>query len=220
MRSWRGQDFSSFIPGQLSPCSATRGYELNERARRQEQTRQRIIDATVGLHEEQGPAATTVAEIARRAGVSRLTVYNHFPTDGELFAACQHQFLTRTPPPDLAPALALEDPEQRVRQVLAALYRSYRRQEPMTAKVLRDRKGLPALDALLAQTLDTAQVELAGALAAGFAAGRPAGKRARATIALALDFWTWHRLTHEGLRDHDAAKLMADLVTHTAAGGG
>src|ERR1700737_2698816 len=114
-----------------------RTYELKERARRQEQTRQRIVEATVALHEQHGPAATTVAEIARHAGVSRLTVYNHFPTDGELFAACQQQFLTQTPPLDLTPALALKDPNERVRKVLAALYRSYRRQEPMTGKVLR-----------------------------------------------------------------------------------
>jgi hypothetical protein len=36
-------------------------------------------------------------------------------------------------------------------------------------------------------------------------------------IALALDFWTWQRLTHEGLSDNKAAKLMADLVACEAA---
>lgn len=199
--------------------SKKRAYELKERARRQAQTRQRIVEATVALHEEHGPAATTVAEIARRAGVSRLTVYNHFPADGELFAACQRQFFTQNPPPDLALALALEDPNQRVREVLTALYRSYRHQEPMTGKVLRDRKGLPALDALLARTLDTWQAELASALAAGLTANPRAGKQTRAVIALALDFWTWQRLTREGLSDNRAATLMADLVACTAATG-
>ncbi|MGB0093037.1 MAG: helix-turn-helix domain-containing protein [Solirubrobacteraceae bacterium] len=194
-----------------------RTYELKERAKRQAQTRQRIVDATVALHEQHGPAATTVAEIARHAGVSRLTVYNHFPTDGELFAACQRQFFTQRPPPDLTAALALDDPDERMRAVLAALYRSYRRQEPMTGKVLRDRKALPALDALLARTMDARQSELTQALAAGFQADRAAGKRLRATIALALDFSTWQRLTREGLRDDAAAKLMADLVGYTAA---
>lgn len=196
-----------------------RAYELKERAKRQAQTRQRIVQATVALHEERGPAATTVAEIARRAGVSRLTVYNHFPTDGDLFAACQRQFFTDTPLPDLAPALALEDPYERVREVLAALYRSYRRQEPMTSKVLRDRQRLPALDALLTQTLDTRQAELTDALGGGFPADRRARKRTRAVIALALDFWTWQRLTRAGLSDNDAANLMAGLIANTAAGG-
>ena len=102
-----------------------------------------------------GPAATTVAEIARRAGVSRLTVYNHFPGDGELFAACQQRFLANSHRPDLSAALALDEPDERVRAVLAALYRSFRRQAPMSAKVLHDRKALPALDALLVHTRDS-----------------------------------------------------------------
>jgi hypothetical protein len=104
-----------------------------------------------------------------------------------------------------------------VRKVLAALYRSYRRQEAMTSKVLRDRKGLPALDALLGRTLDAQQAELTDTLSSGFTADRTSSKRTRALIALALDFWTWHRLSREGLSDNHAANLMADLIAHTAA---
>src|SRR5436190_63027 len=72
--------------------SQTRKYELKERAERQEATRRRIVEATVALHEEVGPARTTVAEIARRAGVQRLTVYNHFP---ELAATLAGSFRAR-----------------------------------------------------------------------------------------------------------------------------
>jgi AcrR family transcriptional regulator len=193
-----------------------RNYELRQRARRQAQTRQRIVQATVALHEQRGPAATTVAEIARRAGVSRVTVYNHFPTDGELFAECQREFFTQKPLPDLASALSVGEPYGRVREVLAQLYGSYRRQEPMTSKVLRDRKALPALDELLARTLDARQAELTDALAAGLGVDRQAGNRARAIIALSLDFWTWLRLAREGLDDDAAAALMAELVVSAA----
>jgi len=193
-----------------------RSYELRERARRQAETRRRIIEATVALHEEKGPAATTVAEIARRADVSRLTVYNHFPTDGDLYAACQRHYFTLTPRPDLGPALALADGGARVRAVLERLYRSYRRQEPMTSKVLRDRGSLPALDDLLSRTLDSGQAMLADTLLDGLAADRATRKRARAAIALALDFSTWQRLTRERLNDRDAAGLMAELVLHAA----
>ena len=194
-----------------------RAYELKERARRQRETRRRIVEATVALHAERGPAATTVAEIARRAGVSRLTVYNHFPSDGELFAACQSEFLTRHPVPDLAAALALDDPAKRVRETLVALYRSYRERESMTANVLRDRTSLPALDELLARTVDRHQTELAQALAAPFAARTRNRNHVRAAIALALAFPTWQRLTREGLGDSAAARLMTGLVA-TAAG--
>ena len=81
--------------------SEKRNYELRARAGRQQATRRRIVEATVALHREVGPARTTVAEIARRAGVQRLTVYNHFPDDAQLFAACQAHFLAQHPPPDL-----------------------------------------------------------------------------------------------------------------------
>lgn len=194
-----------------------RTYELKARAERQQQTRQRIVDATVALHEEVGPARTTVTEIARRAGVTRLTVYNHFPADSELFAACQGEFLTRHPLPDLGPALALEDPRARVAAALAALYASYRARGAMTSKVLRDRSALPALDELMARTADVQVAGLTDALAAGFAHARGAtARRVHAVAALALDFGTWDRLKREGLDDAHAAELMADLVAAAA----
>lgn len=196
--------------------SQKRKYELRARAEQQEQTRQRIIDATVALHQEVGPAQTTVAEIARRAGVTRLTVYNHFPLEEELFAACQRSFLTHHPLPDLAPALALEDPRARVEAALQELYESYRNREPMTNNILRDRSALPALDRLLRQTMDAGQAQLTGALAVSFDARGNKAKRLRALIRLALDFSTWQRLKREGLNDATAAKLMADLVACTA----
>jgi AcrR family transcriptional regulator len=193
-----------------------RRYELRERARRQAQTRERIVAATEALHQEVGPAATTVAEIARRAGVSRLTVYNHFPDEGELFAACQQRFLGGHPLPDLSPALALTEPAARVREVLKLLYRSYREREPMTAKVLRDRAALPALDRLLSQTMDPQQAALADALAAGFQVKGPRAQNVRTLLALALEFWTWQRLAREGLGDEDAATLLSNVVNRAA----
>ena len=46
-----------------------RRYELKQRAERQEETRRRIAAATAALHEEVGPARTTISAIAARAGV-------------------------------------------------------------------------------------------------------------------------------------------------------
>ena len=74
-----------------------RKYELKARAESQARTRERIVQATMELHKEVGPAKTTVAEIARRAGVQRLTVYNHFPEDVELFGGLPGP-LDRPPP--------------------------------------------------------------------------------------------------------------------------
>lgn len=192
--------------------SETRNYKLKARAERQRETRRRIVEATVALHREVGPSRTTVAEIARRAGVQRLTVYNHFPGNQELFAACQAHFLSEHRPPDLSSALALPDPRARTRSVLHSLYASYREREPMMEKVLRDRTLVPALDGLLEGTMDAEQQRLGDALASGFAVRGARRARLRALVAVALDFWTWQRLARHGLDDPSAAELMIEVI--------
>lgn len=167
-----------------------RKYELKARADRQAETRRRITEATVALHEEVGPARTTVAEVARRAGVTRLTVYNNFPEERELFAACQRHWFERHPAPDL-------DPSEGLQKVLSALYGWYRETARMAENVRRDRAHVPELDALMSETGDVRMAQLAEALGGG------------PMIALALDFWTWRRLAAEGLSDALSASLMA-----------
>jgi AcrR family transcriptional regulator len=196
--------------------SQKRRYELKARAEQQAQTRRRIVEATRALHEEVGPARTTVAEIARRAGVQRLTVYNHFPVAQELFAACQGLHLSEKPLPDFADALRRRDPRARTRAALHELYAWYGRTEPMLSKVLRDRGAVPALDAQLRATSDLQLAALADALAAGFAAPPARAARLRALLGVAADFWTWQRLDREGLRDAAAARLMADAAASLA----
>ena len=193
-----------------------RKYELRERAERQRETRRRIAAATAELHEEVGPARTTVAEIARRAGVQRLTVYKNFPHEYELFAACQRHFLAEHPPPDPSAALALADPGERLEAVLNQLYGWYRRTERTSANVRRDREIVPALDSLLAETMDARTAALAENLAAGFVEGARPRREIRAGVALALDFWAWRRLAKEGLTDAAAARLMAAFVRKAA----
>jgi AcrR family transcriptional regulator len=196
--------------------SKKRKYTLQARAERQAETRRRIARATAELHEEVGPARTTIAEIARRAGVERLTVYNNFPDEYRLFAACQQHFLTQNPPPDPSPAFAISDPCLRLEAVLTSLYDWYARTERMSAHVRRDREILPGLDALMSDTVDPRVSELAEALAAGFADEDPPPHTVRAAVRLALDFWTWRRLAHEGLDTDSAARLMSDAVRAAA----
>jgi AcrR family transcriptional regulator len=49
------------------------------------QTRARILEVANRLFFERGYEAVTVAEIAREAGVSSVTVFNHFPRKEDLF---------------------------------------------------------------------------------------------------------------------------------------
>ena len=181
-----------------------RKYDLKARAIAQKQTRERIVAATLELHREVGPALTTVAEVARRSGVQRLTVYNHFPEDAELFGACQTHWMELHPLPDFAAILGADEPVERLRATLLGYYRWYRETEPMAEKIQRDRGAIPALEALMQRTADARADQLADALAAGLGGGADR----RALIRLALDFWTWRRLSREGLDDETAANLM------------
>jgi len=59
-------------------------------ARWEPNTRERLVQAALDLFTEQGYDATTVTEIAERAGVTKMTFFRHFPDKREvLFAAGQ-----------------------------------------------------------------------------------------------------------------------------------
>src|SRR5688572_30302104 len=115
-----------------------RKYELKERARRQAETRQRIVEAAVDLHTSVGPARTTVSAIAQRAGVERHTVYAHFADERRLFDACTSHWEARHPFPDPTRWTSAEDPDARLRTALDGVYGWYEEVEPDLAVFRRD----------------------------------------------------------------------------------
>lgn len=52
-----------------------------------EETRERILASAIELFQRQGPASTTLAEIAGNAGLTKGAVYSSFANKDELFAA-------------------------------------------------------------------------------------------------------------------------------------
>lgn len=193
----------------------TRTYELKRRAERQDETRRRIVEATVELHTTVGPARTTVAAIAERAGVTRPTVYAHFPDADDLFRACSSHVRETVPPPDLEPWRAIEDPAERLRTALEALYDYYARLEPLLENVLRDAAVLPIVrevGAYRARYLE----QVRDVLFPGWPVTTRSRTRLRRAIGHALDFRAWQSLRAQGSSNDDAVGLML-LLVHAAA---
>ncbi len=185
-----------------------RGYRLKERARRQDETRRRIIEATVALHTSVGPARATISAIAAGAGVERHTVYAHFPSDGPLFEACSAHWRAAHPFPDASRWRSQKDPDRRLRSALDQVYAWYEDVEHDLALFDRD----AAVHALTGELQRSRHGVLAG-VRDELAAGRPRRKAVRAAIGHALDFETWRSLTkRQGLTRRQAVDAMSTLV--------
>jgi AcrR family transcriptional regulator len=174
-----------------------------------------VIDAAIALHGTVGPARTTISAIAERAGVRRATVYRHFPDERALFLGCSGAWRERHPLPDPATWSGIVDPAARLEAALEALYRWYEQAEPMLSAVLRDIDAMPLIGELQAGRLAYLAGVEAG-LASGWGARGAAARRLRATIGLALDFFTWRTLTERGLARGEATAVMCSAVRAAA----
>jgi len=192
-----------------------RVYRQRARAAGRTRTRDHILDAALALHEEVGFAATTIAAIADRAGVQRLTVYRHFPDDRLLVDGCAARWRTSHPAPaDRWSAIA--DPRQRVRVALDAMYGYYATAAPTLAQLLRERERIPLVGSWL-EPYDRLIANLRDGLGEGWGlSGRPRAWL-NALVGHALSVETWHSLVQDaGLAPADAARLMARSIADLA----
>jgi len=196
-----------------------RPYRMRRRAELEEQTRRRITESTIALHEEFGPARTSISAIAERAGVRRSTVYRHFPDEDALFAACSSHWRAANPPPAPHAWAAIEDPAARTETALRELYVFYGRTQEMYSSLLRDEPVVPIVQHLLRDFYRYLRLIQDVLIAGRGLRGRAAG-RTRAAIGHALAFPTWRSLTYEQrLADDDAVALMCALVEGSARAG-
>jgi len=184
-----------------------RTYTLKRRADQQAATRQRIVEAAVDLHGSVGPALTTISMVAERAGVQRHTVYAHFPDERSLYLACSGLALERDPLPEAWSWRNIEDPDERLRVGLLAVYGWYERNAELTGCVLRDAE-------CHSLTKEIAELRLGRHMAAvQEVLGARLGTKQRAVLRLALSFFTWRTLVREGgLKRSAAAGAMIQAI--------
>ena len=198
--------------------ATSRTYELKRRAERQEETRRRIVAAAVELHTTLGPSRTTVQALAEKAGVTRPTVYAHFPDARSLFEACSGHVRATVPPPDPTAWRSICDPSERLETALSELYRYYERLEPLLDNVQRDAAVMPIIAELSTHQARYLE-EIRDLLLHGWQARGGARARLRRAIGHALEFSTWQSLVRrEGCTTDEAVQLMVAFAS--AAGSG
>jgi len=183
-----------------------RAYTKVLRAAAEEATRERIVSAIMGLHEEVGPARTTVSAIAGRAGVERLTVYRHFPDEPSMLRACSAHWTALHPLPPIPVDGA--DPLAACRRTILRLYGWYRANAAMLVQITTDARKIPLVAELIAPIdveLDRAAVELDAQWP------RRSARRAT-TIRHALEFSTWRSLDRLTGNDRRAAALAVGWI--------
>lgn len=192
----------------------TRAYELKKRAESLAETRERITEAAVELHGSVGPRFTTISGVAERAGVTRLTVYRHFPGDDDLFMACGTHWRAQHPRPNPQLWAQIGDPEARLTAALRDLYDWFGENSGMLGNVMRDLDVMPSF---VAQWWTDSEAAMKEVLPPGWVSDRRQARRVVAAIGHATSFATWRSLVVEQrLRDREAVVLMVAFVRAVA----
>jgi AcrR family transcriptional regulator len=176
-------------------------------------TRQRIVDATMALHDEKGIVATSMQDIAARAGVALGTVYRHFPTMDDLIPACGGRNLELYPPPAPAVFADLEGPA-RVAALLSALYPHYEAMERPYFVGMAEAQVSSVLQSFMAEANAYLRSLVVEALLPLDASEQAMG------VALAMaDFYTWLAFHRAGFSSEAAAAMATGVVTSYLTGG-
>jgi AcrR family transcriptional regulator len=180
---------------------------MDKRRTAVEETRRRILEATLELHSEKGIFGTSWQDIANRADVSVGTVYKHFPSLDELVPACGELMYAITRPPSLedAPQIfaGVSSLEERLERLISELFDFYERGAPYIETDFQERQ-LPMVQEWEAHMRAT----VAGLAREALKPVEPAEDTVQAVSAL-LDF-----STYKSFMDRDIRKVRAEKVTN------
>lgn len=183
---------------------------MRKRAEQVAETRQRITEAAMRLHTSIGPANTTISAVAEEAGVTRVTVYRHFPDEEHLFVACSSHWADLHPGPRPEEWREVDGLERRTRLALTELYSWYRDNHADIYPILRDVSAMPEAfqQALSFQLAGYGEVLVEGSGARGRRRAR-----LRAVAGHVTSFWTWRSLAEEqGLSQEDTIETATRFV--------
>lgn len=193
-----------------------RKYRKTRRAEQEEQTRDKIVDAAMALHEELGPRATSISAIAERAGVQRLTVYRHFEDDAAIFQACSSRWFELNPPPDLSLWQQLAPAAHQTEEALLNIYRYYSANARMLSRVYSDEADVPALQEVM-EGFRSYLNQIGNDLIKAWQPESKKRKDVKALLNHALQFSTWKSLSQEKMKERRIAEVMTKCIDRIAS---
>lgn len=195
---------------------APRKYRMDKRKQAVEDTRRRIVEATVALHVEQGILATSWEDIAQKADVALATVYRHFPSLDGLVSACGQQVIAIVEPPTPETARekfgAISSQADRIKLLVNELFEFYDRGRIFLDVAVREAHQVPALAAWVSGWETSREEIVKEAL-------RPDGTdHSNVQMIIALtDFRVWCSLSDQNLPMEDAVKMLSALLCQLLA---
>jgi AcrR family transcriptional regulator len=187
-----------------------RKYDMGKRRAAVEETRQRIVEATLALHAEKGIFGTSWQDIAHRADVSVGTVYKHFPSLDELMPACGELMYAIVRPPSMedghqifARAGSLEE---RLGRLISELFDYYERGAPYIETDFQERQ-LPAVAEWEVYMRDTVAALVREALVTV-----RADEITVQAVSAFLDFSTFKSFMDRDIPKEQAAKTMGEVL--------
>lgn len=179
-----------------------RTYRQARRGETADETRRRIVQATFDLHAEQGIAATTMRQIAVRAGVSVGSVYHHFPTYEDAINACGAHTLATHPMPTEAIFDGAATRAERVRRLAQATFSIFA--HVPYRSVIADQEKLPVLKGYVALE-QAVRLDLAATAVGGHA-------DAARTLAALVDSAAYDAFARLGFAPDAAAERAAAVA--------
>jgi AcrR family transcriptional regulator len=193
-----------------------RSYTMRKRAEARDLTRERIVQATMQVHDEKGVAPTTFSEIAERAGVGLATVTRHFPTPGDLVRACgAHVWQEMRPPvPEAAASVFAGSTtlRERLNRLVTEVDGFYARGAHRLALASRDRELVPELDQFLSAVEAGVEAFVNEALINEALASAGQLERIRQVVLALMTFQVWSAFNRLALPPSEALALRVGLL--------
>jgi AcrR family transcriptional regulator len=174
-------------------------------------TRERIIECTLDLHNRNGIAATTHADVSQEAGVPVATVEAYFPTQDDLIKGCGAHVLEslRLPPPERAADVfsGASNESERARRLVGTLFEVYERRGEGLVVGRRESAEHP----LVAESVRQVGVALDAMVREALGPGRGDSESVASVRAL-TDVSVWQALREAGASSEAGVEQTASAV--------